>query len=213
MIVHKRAAPVERLEFLVSMIIEPITLTGELVRLEPMTMSHLDHLAAIATETSIWKYAPEKVDDREKMGRYIDQALKEQVSGKSLPFITKLSETGEIVGSTRFGNIDPSYLKAEIGWTWIAPKWQRSFVNTEAKFLMLAHAFEVWKCIRVEFKTDATNLRSRNAILRLGAVEEGTLRQHMITETGRFRDSVYFSILDKEWTSVKERLQDKLWKN
>ena len=202
----------ERLEFLVSMIIEPITLTGELIRLEPMTMSHLDHLTEIAIEPPIWEYAPEKVDDREKMGRYIDQALKEQADGKSLPFVTKLAETDEVVGSTRFGNIDPPNLKAEIGWTWITPKWQRSFVNTEAKFLMLAYAFEVWKCIRIEFKTDATNLRSRNAILRLGAVEEGTLRQHMITESGRFRDSVYFSILDKEWGPVKERFLDKLRK-
>ena len=177
-----------------------------------MLSEHLDQLAAIASEASIWEFAPEQVDDRGKIGKYIDQALKDQAEGKSLPFVTKLSETGEIVGSTRFGNIDPPNLKAEIGWTWITPAWQQSFVNTEAKFLMLAHAFEVWKCIRVEFKTDATNLRSRNAIVRLGAVEEGTLRQHMITESGRFRDSVYFSILDKEWGPVKERLLDKLRK-
>jgi len=192
--------------------IEPITLISERVRLEPMLSEHLDQLAAIASEASIWELAPEQVDDRGKIGKYIDQALKDQAEGKSLPFVTKLSETGEIVGSTRFGNIDPPNLKAEIGWTWITPAWQQSFVNTEAKFLMLTHAFEVWKCIRVEFKTDATNLRSRNAIVRLGAVEEGTLRQHMITESGRFRDSVYFSILDKEWGPVKERLLDKLRK-
>ncbi len=192
--------------------IEPLTLIGTRVILVPLSGAHLDGLASIATDRSIWEFAPEQVDDREKMEKYIDQALKEQADGRSLPFVTMLAETGEIVGSTRFGNIDPSHLKVEVGWTWITPKWQRSFVNTEAKLLMLAHAFEVWKCIRVEFKTDATNLRSRNAIVRLGAVEEGTLRQHMITESGRFRDSVYFSILDREWGPVKERLQEKLRK-
>lgn len=194
------------------MTIEPITLTGGRVQLEPMSTAHLDQLTAIAAEPSVWEFAVERVDDREKMEKYIDQALKEGDDGKSLPFVTRLAETREIVGSTRFGNVDPANLRTEIGWTWIAPKWQRTFVNTEAKFLMLAHAFEVWKCIRVEFKTDATNLRSRSAILRLGAVEEGTLRQHMITESGRFRDSVYFSILDREWGSVKEQLLNRLRK-
>ena len=193
--------------------VEPITLKGERVILEPMSRSHLDALASIAAEKSIWEFAPEQVNDRDKMGRYLEQALKEQHDGRSLPFVTKLADSGEVVGSTRFGNIDIPNRKVEIGWTWISPNWQRSFVNTEAKLLMLTHAFEVWACIRVEFKTDATNLRSRNAILRLGATEEGTLRQHMITETGRFRDSVYFSILDKEWSSVRERLQVRLREN
>ena len=192
--------------------IEPITLTGEYVSLVPMSLSYLDDLASVASEPSIWEFAPEKVNCREKMELYVVQALKELSEGRSLPFVTTLAETGEVVGSTRFGNIDPPNLKAEIGWTWITPRWQRSFVNTEAKFLMLTQAFEIWKCIRVEFKTDATNIRSRSAILRLGAVEEGILRQHMITETGRVGDSVYFSIHDKEWSRVKNRLLDKLRK-
>jgi RimJ/RimL family protein N-acetyltransferase len=114
------------------------------------------------------------------------------------------------VGSTRFGNIDPVNRRAEIGWTWINPAWQRTAINTEAKLLMLTHAFEVWKCIRVELKTDANNEQSRKAIARIGAREEGTLRNHMITETGRFRDSVYFSIIDSEWESIKTKLASKL---
>jgi len=115
-----------------------------------------------------------------------------------------------VIGSTRFGNIDVANKRAEIGWTWINPKWQRTVVNTEAKFLMLSHAFETWKCIRVELKTDALNEKSRNAILRIGAKEEGIFRKHMITSTGRYRDTVYFSVLDTEWPTVKQRLLERL---
>jgi RimJ/RimL family protein N-acetyltransferase len=103
-------------------------------------------------------------------------------------------------------NIDRANRRVEIGSTWIAPPWQRTAVNTEAKYLMLRHAFEVWGCMRVELKTDALNQKSRNAILRTGAKEEGTLRRHTLTWTGRVRDTVYFSILDNEWPEVKERL-------
>lgn len=117
---------------------------------------------------------------------------------------------GKVVGSTRFGNIDLKNRKLEIGWTWVSRPWQRTAVNTEAKLLMLTYAFEQLRCIRVEFKTDALNLASRKAIARLGAKEEGVLRRHMITETGRFRDSVYFSILDDEWPAIKRRLEDGL---
>ena len=112
-----------------------------------------------------------------------------------------------VIGSTRYMNIDRVNRRVEIGSTWIAPAWQRTAVNTEAKYLMLRHAFEVWNCFRVELKTDALNLKSRNAILRIGAKEEGTLRRHVITWTGRVRDSVYFSILDSEWPEVKEKLE------
>lgn len=144
------------------------------------------------------------------MRSYVESALNDQNNGISLPFVTKISDGYKIVGSTRFGNIDVANRKAEIGWTWVDPAWQRSFVNTEAKLLMLTHAFEVWGCVRVEFKTDALNERSRNAILRLGAVEEGILRNHMITDDGRFRNTVYFSIIDTEWEHVKAGLVQKL---
>jgi RimJ/RimL family protein N-acetyltransferase len=114
------------------------------------------------------------------------------------------------VGSTRFGNIEPDHRRVEIGWTWIGRDWQRTAVNTETKLLMLTHAFETWGCVRVELKTDALNARSRAAILRIGAREEGTMRQHQVTESGRLRDTVYFSILDREWPEVKRGLEDKL---
>jgi RimJ/RimL family protein N-acetyltransferase len=115
-----------------------------------------------------------------------------------------------VIGSTRFMNMDLAHRRVEIGSTWIAPAWQRTAVNTEAKYLMLCHAFERWGCLRVELKTDSLNQKSRNAILRLGAKEEGTLRQHMVTWDGRRRDSVYFSILDTEWPEVKRELETKL---
>lgn len=114
------------------------------------------------------------------------------------------------MGTTRYMNIDLANRKVEIGSTWIAPPWQRTAINTEAKYLMLRHAFETWKCIRVELKTDALNQQSRQAILRLGAKEEGTLRKHILTWDGRERDSVYFSILDNEWPEVKAQLESKL---
>ena len=127
-----------------------------------------------------------------------------------MPFATVERNSKKIVGSTRFMNIDAMNRHVEIGSTWIAPPWQRTAVNTEAKYLMLRHAFETWKCMRVEFKTDLMNERSRRAILRLGAKEEGTFRKHMVTWSGRIRDSVYFSIIDTEWPEVKARLEAKL---
>jgi RimJ/RimL family protein N-acetyltransferase len=133
-----------------------------------------------------------------------------QAEGTALPFATALNETAEIIGSTRFGNIEPMHKRVEIGWTWIVPKYQRSFVNTEAKFLMLSHAFEVWGVNRVEFKTDVLNERSRRALLRIGAKEEGVMRRHMIRANGVIRDSVYYSIIADEWPEVKGRLEEML---
>ena len=144
------------------------------------------------------------------MGRYVETALRWQAEGTALPFATVERRVGTVVGSTRFGNIDRPNRRVEIGWTWLGPRWQRTACNTEAKYLMLRHAFETWGCLRVEFKTDALNERSRAALLRIGAREEGTLRKHMITTTGRVRDSVYFSILDDEWPAVKERLEARI---
>jgi RimJ/RimL family protein N-acetyltransferase len=141
---------------------------------------------------------------------FVDKALIEQERGESIVFATVEARSGRLIGSTRFMNIDRANRRVEIGSTWIATPWRRSGVNTEAKYLMLFHAFEVWKCCRVELKTDALNQRSRNAILRIGAKEEGTLRQHWQTWTGRIRDTVYFSILDDEWPMVKASLQARL---
>jgi RimJ/RimL family protein N-acetyltransferase len=118
--------------------------------------------------------------------------------------------SGRVIGSSRYGNIDRVHHRLEIGWTWLARQWQRSAINTEAKYLLLRHAFETLKCIRVELKTDSLNERSRAAILRIGAREEGTFRNHMITASGRIRHTVYFSILDSEWPDIKTRLESKL---
>jgi RimJ/RimL family protein N-acetyltransferase len=143
------------------------------------------------------------------MRDYIDSALAAQAAGTAIPFATVERASGRVVGSTRFMNIDVANRRVEIGATWIAKPWQRTAINTEAKYLMLRHAFETLGCVRVELKTDALNLRSRAAILRIGAREEGTLRQHMVTWRGRLRDSVYFSILDSEWAGVKGDLEAK----
>src|SRR5207302_8549222 len=132
---------------------------------------------------------------REDFQQLVEKSHAEQQRGESVVFATVEHSSGRVIGSTRFMNIDRPNRRVEIGSTWIASAWQRTAVNTEAKYLMLRHAFEEWKCIRVELKTDALNQRSRNAILRIGAKEEGTLRRHVITWTGRERDSVHFSIL------------------
>jgi len=146
----------------------------------------------------------------EEMAAYIETALQEQERGVSLPFALIEKATGRAIGSTRYGNIDCTYRRVEIGWTWVAREWQRTAVNTEAKYLLLRHAFETLGCIRVELKTDSLNERSRAAILRIGAQEEGIFRNHMITANGRIRHTVYFSIVDSEWPAVKARLESLL---
>ena len=192
------------------MLVEPVTLEGRFVRLEPLDKTHLDALCCVGLEAELWRWTVGSIATRDDMERYIDTAIDERSRGLSLPFVTVDKESDTLVGSTRFGNIDRGNRKAEIGWTWIGQKWQRTYVNTEAKLLMLTHAFEIWKCVRVELKTDSMNQKSRSAILRIGATEEGTLRRHMITESGRYRDSVYFSIIEDEWPTVKAALIENL---
>lgn len=186
---------------------DAVTLEGSVVRLEPLSLAHLDELVAIGLDEDLWRWTTTRVTTPEEMRSYVEQALSEQRAGSSLPFATIERASGRVIGSTRFGNIAPAHRKVEIGWTWIARDMQRTAVNTEAKYLMLRHAFEAWQCIRVELKTSALNERSRRAIRRIGATEEGILRQHMINSDGSFRDTVYFSILDREWPAVKERLE------
>lgn len=192
------------------MIVEPVTLDGRHVRLEPLSLDHLDALCAVGLDPDLWTWIPSQLRTRDDMQKYVETALSERAAGRALPFVTIERETGTVVGSTRFAAIDPSNRRVEIGWTWIGRPWQRTFVNTEAKLLMLTHAFEQWGCIRVELKTDRLNERSRTAIARLGAMEEGIFRQHVITASGRLRDTVYFSILDTEWPVVRARLAARL---
>ena len=188
----------------------PIVLEGTHVRLEPLSMEHFDALCVVGLDPALWSWVPHQVRTPDEMQAYIQDALDEQRRGVSLPFATLLRQERRVVGCTRFANMDMTDRRVEIGWTWVGKPWQRSAVNTEAKYLMLRHAFETWKCLRVELKTDALNEQSRNAILRIGARQEGVLRRHKLTHSGRVRDTVYFSILDDEWPDVKRRLETRL---
>jgi N-acetyltransferase len=190
--------------------LEPVTLEGRGVRLEPLAASHHAALCEVGLDPELWRLVPYRVSTPDEMRGYIDSALEAQAAGTAIPFATVERVSGRVVGSTRFMNIDAANKRVEIGATWLAAPWQRTTINTEAKYLMLRHAFETLGCIRVELKTDALNQRSRQAMLRIGAREEGTFRQHMVTWSGRLRDTVYFSILDSEWPGVKANLEAKL---
>jgi RimJ/RimL family protein N-acetyltransferase len=194
-------------------IVTPFTLEGSTVCLEPIRPEHAESFWNAAKDSlgDIFQWIPYRMKTFEDFQRLVEKAFAEQERGESVVFATVERNSGRVIGSTRFMNIDRVNRRVEIGSTWIAPAWHRTAVNTEAKYLMLHRAFEVWQCIRVELKTDALNQRSRNAILRIGAKEEGTLRKHMITWTGRVRDSIYFSILDTEWPEVKRGLEARMF--
>jgi RimJ/RimL family protein N-acetyltransferase len=191
-------------------IVLPLTLEGSAVRLEPIRRDHAELFWQVAKNDleNIFRWIPYSMKTDEDFQRLVEKAFVEQERGESVVFATVERASGRVIGSTRFMNIDRANRRVEIGSTWIAPAWQRTAINTEAKYLMLRHAFEVWGCVRVELKTDALNEKSRNAILRIGAKEEGTLRRHVITWTGRIRDSVFFSVLDSEWPGVKQKLEE-----
>jgi len=190
--------------------IQPVTLQGRHIRLEPLTLNHLDDLCEIGLDPELWRWIPTPVRSRDDMLDYMRLALEWQTDGTALPFATVEQSTGKVVGSTRYMNIDKPNRHVEIGSTWIGRPWQRTVVNTEAKYLMLRHAFETLGCFRVELKTDVLNQQSRNAILRIGAIQEGIFRKHVLCADGRLRDSVYFSVVDSEWPGVKARLEEKL---
>jgi RimJ/RimL family protein N-acetyltransferase len=190
--------------------LSPVVLDGTVVRMVPLSLDHVPALSEVGLDPSLWALTANRVASEADMREYVEQALSEQRAGTALPFATVEQASGRVIGSSRFGNYVEPHRRIEIGWTWISPPWQRTAVNTEAKLLMLTHAFETLNCRRVELKTSARNARSRAAMLRIGATEEGTLRQHMINPDGSSRDSVYFSILDGEWPAVKERLRGML---
>lgn len=185
----------------------PVTLEGTVVRLEPLGLQHLDALCAVGLEPSLWMFTTIQISTRADLRDYVEQALAEQAAGTALPFATVERASGSVVGSTRFASAVHAHRRVEIGWTWIAPPWQRTALNTEVKYLMFRHAFEVMGARRVELKTSAKNARSRAAMLRIGCTEEGTLRQHMVNADGTARDSVYFSIIDLEWPERRRRLE------
>jgi RimJ/RimL family protein N-acetyltransferase len=175
-----------------------------------MTLEHHTGLCEIGLDQEIWRFTTVMIRTPEEMREYMESALALQRENATLPFVTIERSSGRIIGSTRFGNYDPANRRIEIGWTWIARPWQRTAINTEAKYLMLSHAFEKLHCVRVELKTDVLNAPSRKAMLRIGAKEEGVLRKHTLMWSGRYRDSIYYSILDEEWPDVKQELEKML---
>jgi RimJ/RimL family protein N-acetyltransferase len=191
--------------------ITPVTLEGALVRLEPLEARHFDDiLAAALSDPTIWTHIPYHVRERSDVERLFALALERHAAGTGITFATLAGPDKRVVGSTSIRLTDPDTPTVEIGSTWIVPAWQKTRVNTEAKYLQLSHCFERMGITRVEFKTDALNARSRAAIRRIGATEEGTLRSHMRRQNGTIRDSVYFSIIASEWPTVKASLQARL---
>jgi N-acetyltransferase len=191
-------------------LVEPVTLTGQHVRLEPLDISHVDALWTAGKHPDIWRYTIAPMHTLADMQAYVEGALADHAAGRALPFVQVEQAGGRVVGSTRFGNIELAHHRVEIGWTWLTPAYQRTAINTEAKLLLLTHAFETWNCLRVELKTDARNEKSRKAMERMGAKYEGTLRRHIRNADGFQRDSVYYSIIAEEWPDVQAALQAKL---
>jgi RimJ/RimL family protein N-acetyltransferase len=192
------------------MMVEPVTLTGRCVRLEPLTIEHVSDLTRVGLDAELWRWIPTAVTNETEMRAYVAIALEERARGAAMPYAVIDLATEQAIGSTRYAAIVPEHRRLEIGWTWYAPAFQRTAANTETKLLLMTHAFETLGANRVEFKTDSLNEKSRNALTRIGAREEGTFRDHMITASGRLRHSVYFSIIAPEWPAVKSRLKDML---
>ncbi|MGH9451737.1 MAG: GNAT family N-acetyltransferase [Terriglobia bacterium] len=192
------------------MLVKPFTVEGPRVRLEPLTLDHAEALIEFGLNEDLWRYRPDMVTTPAGMRAYIRRVLEKQSQGSEVGFAVVERASGRVCASTRYLNIDVENHGVEIGGTFVDPRWQRTFINTETKYLLLRHAFETWGCIRVCLKTDSLNEQSRRAILRLGAKEEGTLRNHMMMPGGRIRHSVYFSIIDTEWPAAKAHLEAKM---
>lgn len=190
--------------------LEPVVLSGTHVRLEPVEPAHVAGLLEAARPPEIWRWMPFALDSEALIAGLVAHAQATAASGLGLSFTTLSVSEDRVVGSTSYLNVSPENDRLEIGFTWITPTWQRTVVNTEAKLLMLRHAFGTLGCERVELKTDALNERSRRAIARIGATEEGTLRHHMRRQDGSYRDSVYFSILRDDWPDIERQLTARL---
>ena len=191
--------------------IRPVTLEGAHVRLEALDVArHWDGLRTVLIDDELWRLTSAKVSDEASLRAYLDSAVADVTRGAAVAFATIDRASGRIAGTTRFGNIERKHRRVEIGWTYVGREFQRTRVNTNAKLLMFAHAFDVWGMRRVELKTSHRNLRSQNAMRRLGLVEEGVLRKHMIDDDGENRNSVYFSVIDDEWPAMRARLEGML---
>lgn len=191
--------------------IEPVTLIGSVVRLEPLSEAHIPDLVKVGLDGKIWNFMRYgKIETGEQLTTWVRELLELQAAGTDLPFAVVYQPTGHAIGSTRYLNIVHSDRSLEIGGTWYGLDYQGTSVNTESKYLLLKHAFEVLDCVRVWFKTDLRNTRSQHAIEKLGAVKEGVLRNHMILPNGYVRDSIIYSILPQEWPGVKLKLEARL---
>lgn len=189
--------------------VKPVILTGNHIRLEPMTEAHVPGLAEIGAGQTFWDFMLYgNIDTVDDMRNWVRDILARAEKGTDLPFVVIHLASGRVAGATRYLNIMPKDRGLEIGGTWYGLEFQRTPVNTECKYLLLQHAFETLACIRVQLKTDLRNERSQKAIERIGAVKEGVLRNHMILPDGRIRHSVFYSILDSEWPEVKKRLEE-----
>lgn len=188
----------------------PVTLEGDLVRLEPLAEHHLDDLAAAGSDPATWRWLFDDCSERDRLAAWLERAVAAREDGRELPFATVERASGRAVGSTRLMALAPEHRRLEIGWTWLSPAAQGTGVNPAAKLLALTHAFETLGCRRVEFKTDALNERSRAALLSIGARFEGISRRHMLMADGRSRDSAWYAIIDDDWPTVRERLQERV---
>ena len=186
--------------------LQPVYLDGRSIRLEPLRIDHTPALLQAGQHPELWRLQPAPIETEDDMHRYVQTALDDQKHGSGLPFVIIDSASDRVVGSTRYMDIALQHFRLEIGASWLTLTHQRGRSNTEAKLLLLSHAFENLGIKRVVFKTEALNEQSRKALTRIGAVEEGTFRQHLYTAAGRARDMVYFSILSAEWPYVKAGL-------
>jgi len=191
--------------------VAPVTLEGRVVRLEPLSLAHLDDLAEVAFDGDLWRWTVARPTNAVDIRSWIEAALANRDAGSEIPFATVDRATGKAVGSTRFMSIVPDHRRLEIGWTWVAPSHQRTGANREAKYLQLRHAFEVLGANRVEFKTDSLNEKANPALLGIGAAFEGTFRNHMIMPGNRLRHSNFYSVTVGDWPAVKARLEAVLY--
>ena len=190
--------------------LEPVVLEGRKIRLEPLALDHVTRLAEVALDPAIWQWTIARPTDEAGLRAWAETALANRAAGSEFPFVTLEASTGRPIGSSRFLNIVLEHRRVEIGWTWVAPAWQRTGANREAKLLMLGHAFDTLGCRRVEFKTDSLNEPSRTALLGIGAQFEGIFRNHMVMPDGRMRHSAYYSVIDDEWPAVRAGLERSL---
>lgn len=190
--------------------VQPVTLEGSLVRLEPLSLDHLDDLAGVAFEGDLWRWTVAQPANVEELRAWLEAAIATAATGAEMPFATIDRASGRAIGSTRFMSIVPEHRRLEIGWTWVGLAHQRSGANREAKLLQMAHAFETLAANRVEFKTDSLNEKANPGLLGIGATFEGTFRNHMVMPGGRLRHSNYYSVTREEWPAVKAVLQGRI---